>query len=216
MTVRNRTIERFVVVAALVTLVDLLTKYWASVSIPPSGTPIGGPIHLALTYNLGSAFGGSFSAFPWQVNALATLAALGLAGAAVRALSRIDDRAPIALGLIAGAAIGNLASMLVPPAGVADFIAVQTSARSRIVMNLADVAAFAGVAMMLRSFILLSRAIGAERTVRPGKRHEIEIAIPVAVEGGIRVPRSQPADQRERPGRLGIDLSVTDRMDHSR
>ena len=216
MPVRNRPIERFVVVAALVSLVDLLTKYWATVSIPASGIPIGGPIDLGLTYNLGSAFGASFSTFPWHVNALATLAALGLAGAAVRALSRIDDRAPIALGLIAGAAIGNLASMLAPPAGVADFIAVQMSAGSRIVMNLADVAAYAGVAMMLRSLVLLSRAIGAERTVRPGMRHDVEIGIPVAVEGGMRVPRSRPADPRDRPNGLGIDMSVADRLDHSR
>ncbi|MGI8843085.1 MAG: signal peptidase II [Gemmatimonadaceae bacterium] len=216
MTVRNRPIERFLVVAALVSVVDLLTKYWATVSIPASGIRIGGPVDLALTYNLGSAFGISFNTFPWQLNALATLATLGLAGAAVRALSRIDDRAPIALGLIAGAATGNLASMLAPPAGVADFIAVQMSANRRIVMNLADVAAYAGVAMMLRSLVLLRRAIGVERTVRPRIRHEVEIGIPVMVESGMGVPRSGPAEQRERTNGLSIDLSVPDRLDHSR
>ncbi len=197
-------------------LVDLLTKHWASESIPASGIPIGGPIDLDLTYNLGSAFGTSFTTFPWQVNALATFAALGLAGAVVRALTRIDERAPIALGLIAGAAIGNLASMLAPPAGVADFIAVQMSASSRIVMNFADVAAYSGVAMMIHSLVLLSRAIGAERTVRPGLRHEVEIGIPVAVEHGIGLPRSRPADRRERPNGLSIDFPAADRLDHSR
>ena len=197
-------------------LVDLLTKYWAAVSIPTSGISIGGPIDLVLTYNLGSAFGATFTTFPWQVNALATLAALGLAGAAVRALSRIDDRAPIALGLIAGAAIGNLASMLVPPAGVADFIAVQMSASTRLVMNFADVAAYSGLAMMIRSLVLLSRAIGAERAVRPGLRHEVEIGIPVAVENGILHPRSRPSHPRERPNGLGSDFPAADRLDHSR
>jgi lipoprotein signal peptidase len=214
--VRHRPIERFVVIATLVSLVDLLTKYWASVSIPASGIPIGGPIDLALTYNLGSAFETSFTTLPWQVSALATLAALGLAGAAVSALSRIDERAPIALGLIAGAAIGNLASTLAPPAGVADFIAVQMSASTRIVMNFADVAAYSGVAMMIRSVVLLSRAIGAERTVRPGLRHEVEIGIPVAVESGMNIPRSRPSDRLERDNGLGIDLPVADRLDHSR
>ena len=216
MSVRHRPIKRFVVVAALVSLVDLLTKYWASLSIPAAGIPIGGPIDLALAYNLGSAFGTSFAVLPWQVNALATLAALGLAGVAVRALSRIDERAPIALGLIAGAAIGNLASMLAPPAGVADFIAVQMSASTRIVMNLADVAAYSGVAMMIRSLILLSRAIGAERTVRPGMRHEVEIGIPVAVERGMNLPHSRPSDRPERPNGLGIEFPAADRLDHSR
>ena len=216
MTVRHRPIKRFLVVATFVSLVDLLTKYWASTSIPASGIPIGGPIDLALTYNLGSAFGKSFTTLPWQVNALATLAALGLAGAAVRALSRIDERAPIALGLIAGAAIGNLASMLAPPAGVADFIAVQMSASTRIVMNFADLAAYSGLALMIRSLVLLSRAIGAERTVRPGLRHEVEIGIPVAVEHGMNLPRSRPSDRRERPNGLSIDLPAADRLDHSR
>ena len=216
MTVRHRPIKRFLVVATLVSLVDVLTKYWASASIPASGIPIGGPIDLALTYNLGSAFGTSFTTLPWQVNALATLAALGLAGAAVRALARIDERAPIALGLIAGAAIGNLASMIAPPAGVADFIAVQMSASTRIVMNFADVAAYSGVALMIRSLVLLSRAIGAERTVRPGLRHEVEIGIPVAVEHGMNLPRSRPSDRRESPNDLSIDFPAADRLDHSR
>jgi len=53
---------------------------------------------------------------------------------------------------------------------------VQMSASTRIVMNFADVAAYSGVALMIRSLVLLSRAIGAERTVRPGLRHEVEIA----------------------------------------
>lgn len=216
MPVRNRPLERFVAVAAVVGLIDLLTKEWATTSIPATGIALSGPVDLALTYNLGSAFGISFSTYPWQVNALATLVALGLAGAAVRALSRIDRRAPIALGLIAGAAIGNLASMLVPPAGVADFIAVQVSAGSRIVMNLADVAAYAGLAMMVRSFVLLSRAIGAQRPVRPGRRGEIEIGIPVAVEGVMRIPGSRPATDRERPNGLSLDLAVADRAEHPR
>ena len=83
-------------------------------------------------------------------------------------------------------------------------------------MNFADVAAYSGVAMMIRSLALLSRAIGAERTVRPGlMRHEVEIGIPVAVERGTNLPRSRPSD-RERPNGLSIDFPATDRLDHSR
>jgi hypothetical protein len=83
-------------------------------------------------------------------------------------------------------------------------------------MNFADVAAYSGVALMIRSLVLLSRAIGAERTVRPGLRHEVEIGIPVAVEHGMNLPRSRPSDRRDRPNGLSIDFPAADRVDHSR
>jgi hypothetical protein len=151
-------------------------------------------------YNRGSAFGISLGAYTLQLNVLATLCALGLATLAVRALSAVDRLAPIALGLIAGAAIGNLTSLLVPPAGVADFLSVRVSASSRLILNLADIAAYLGLALTMRSAVLLSRAIGAQRDVRPRAVPEIEIAIPLAVEGGVDgLPLGR---RRERPASI--------------
>jgi signal peptidase II len=181
----NRTIARFTAVLAIVAGLDLLSKQIATVALGAGAVPLAGPVELALVYNRGSAFGISLGAYTWQLNVLATLCALGLATLAVRALSAVDRLAPIALGLIAGAAIGNLTSLLVPPAGVADFLSVRVSASSRLILNLADIAAYSGLALTMRSAVLLSRAIGAQRDVRPRVVPEIEIAIPLAVEGSV-------------------------------
>src|SRR5690606_30304316 len=156
---------------------------------------------LALTRNLGSAFGISLGAYTWQMNALATVLALCLAAAAVRSLSTVDRLAPVGLGLIAGAAIGNLTSMLVPPAGVADFLSVRVGESTRLVLNLADVAAYAGLAVTVRSSVLLSRAIGAHRTVLPATTREVEIPIPLVVEGSV----GHPAPSRGRPAAIPAD-----------
>lgn len=191
----RRSLARFTAVMVLVAGADLLTKQIATLALRGGSVPIAGPFDLALTRNLGSAFGISLGAYTWPVNAIATLLALGLAAAAVRSLSTIDRLAPVGLGLIAGAAIGNLTSMLVPPAGVTDFLSVRVSESARLVMNLADVAAYAGLALAARSAVLLSRAIGVHRTVRPAALHDVEIPIPLAVERAI----EPPAAGREHP-----------------
>ena len=198
----RRSLARFTAVMMVVAGADLLTKLIATLALRGGSVSIAGPFDLALTRNLGSAFGISLGAYTWQMNALATILALGLAAAAVRALSTVDRLAPVGLGLIAGAAVGNLTSMLVPPAGVTDFLSVRVSESARLVMNLADVAAYAGLAMTVRSFVLLSRAIGAHRTARPAAMHDVEIPIPLAVERAVdnTVPR------RDRPAAIPVDV----------
>lgn len=189
----NRTMVRFTAVMALVAGLDLLTKEIATLALGGGVVPIAGPLDLTLVQNRGSAFGISLGTYTWQLNAIATMMALGLAALAVRSLSAVDRLAPIALGLIAGAAAGNLASLLVPPAGVTDFLALRLGSQGRLVMNLADIAAYSGLAMTMRSTVLLGRAIGAQRTVRPAFVREIEVPIPLAVEGAV---SDAPADRR--------------------
>ena len=71
---------------------------------------------------------------------------------------------PRALGLIVGGALGNLASLITSPAGVVDFIALSFESWG-IVLNVADVAAYAGLAMILRTGSLIALAIRRDRRV---------------------------------------------------
>jgi lipoprotein signal peptidase len=169
---------------AVVAGADLLTKEIASTALRGGSVSIAGPLEFVLVQNRGSAFGISLGAYNWELNALATLIALGLAALAVRALSTVDSRAPIALGMIAGAAAGNLASLLAPPPGVTDFLSVRFG-HGRLIMNLADIVAYAGLAMTMRSVALLWRAIAAKRKVRRAIVSDIPVAIPLAVERAV-------------------------------
>ena len=179
----TRAIARYFAVLTVVAGLDLLSKGLATMTLAGGPVPIAGPMEFALVHNRGSAFGVSLGAYTFHLNAIATIIALGLTTLVVRGLSTVDPRAPIALGLIAGAAIGNLTSLLVPPAGVADFLAIEVSEGSRLVLNMADVAAYAGLAMTARSVMMLARAISAERARRVRHVPEIEVPIPLAVEG---------------------------------
>lgn len=179
----KRSLARYIAVIAIVAGLDLLTKGIAARALGSGTVSIAGPLDFALVHNRGSAFGIWLGPYTWQLNALATITALCLSTVVVRALSSVDRLAPIALGLIAGAAIGNLTSLLMPPAGVPDFIAVSVSETGRLVMNLADIAAYAGLAMTARSVHLLSRAIGAPRPAQSTVMHDMEVAIPLVVEG---------------------------------
>jgi lipoprotein signal peptidase len=181
----------------LVAAADLLAKLVATGALAGRAIPVIGPVDLTLVYNRGSAFGVSLGANTWQLNVVTTFAALVLVTLTVRALTLHDPRAPIALGLIGGAALGNLTSLLVPPAGVADFISVAVGADTRIVMNLADIAAYAGLALIVRTALRVHGAIAATR-VRPSatRHHEVEVPIFVAAEPAVRaVSRTSGAVQ---------------------
>lgn len=212
----SRPVRQFAVVVAIVATIDLLAKGLAGLLLARSRIPLVGPLDLALTYNTGSVLGISLGAYTWEVNVVATFATLCLTIIAVRGLYAIDPRAPMALGLVGGAALGNLTSLLVPPAGVTDFLSVRLGASSSVVMNLADLAVYAGVAMLVRSTLLLRGAIATQRpgTVLTRPAMEREIAIPVLAEGvrarsraprhGVPdrpdAPNPRPGDLREAPG----------------
>lgn len=201
MTVRSQPLARFTLVLTIVAAIDLLSKLIASVALEGGPVLLAGPLSLAVTHNRGSAFGVSLGDYTWQLNVIATFTALALSFVAVRALTTVDRRAPIALGLIAGAAIGNLTSLLLPPAGVADFLAVDVGP-SQVVLNLADIAAYTGLALTIRSVVLLGRAIERRRAVPRASSHEVEVRIPVTVESPALA--DVPArSRRELPTELG-------------
>ena len=207
-----RPVRQFAVVVAIVAAIDLLAKGLAGLLLARSRIPLVGPLDLTLTYNTGSVLGISLGAYTWEVNVVATFATLCLTIIAVRGLHAIDPRAPMALGLIGGAALGNLTSLLVPPAGVTDFLSLRLGSSSSVVMNLADLAVYAGVAMLLRSVLLLNGAISAQRagTMRRRPTMDREIAIPVLTDG----VRARPHAVRD--GMLDIPSAPAPRIGDAR
>lgn len=142
-------------IALLVAAGDWLTKAAATRFVGSEPVVFSDRLRFAVVHNDGTAFGLSAGAFTWQLNLALTLAAIALMLPVARDLAKIDDRAPRALGLILGGAIGNFASLMLSPPGVVDFISVAVGAHSELVLNFADLAAYAGLAMMLRTGFLI-------------------------------------------------------------
>ena len=99
----------------------------------------------------------------WHLNVLVTGIALALITGVVRQLALVDRNGAKALGLVAGGALGNMASMLFGPEGVADFFAIRLSNETTIVMNFADAALWTGAVMLLPVVVRLMEAIRAEQ-----------------------------------------------------
>ena len=138
----------------------------------------------------------------------------------------MDGGAPYALALIGGAALGSLLSLLASPAGVIDFVAIDYGGRE-LVLNLADVAAYLGLAFLARTAWAVLRALRAERSMQrevpavlalgasaPGRisAAEVEVQRPVFYERPTASPRGQvrPGD-RVRSGTRG-SLSQRQRL----
>ena len=148
-------------VALLVAAGDLLTKQVAVLMLANDPTLVSSWLRLTLVHNDAAAFGISLGAYTFQVNLIVKLGAILLMLAACKDLARIDRDAPVALGLIVGAALGNLASLLLHPAGVVDFIALSIGGGAELVLNGADIAAYAGLALLGRTVwrvIVLARS----------------------------------------------------------
>jgi lipoprotein signal peptidase len=179
-------------IALLVTAGDLATKAAASELLGTNATIFAPWLHLAVVHNDAGAFGWSVGAYTWQLNLALTLAAIVFVIPVTRDLARIDASAPHALGLIVGGALGNLASLITSPHGVVDFIQINLQT-SGIALNVADVAAYAGLAMIVRTGVLLVAALRREARLREPAREQPVVS--VFAERAQLVRRLQP----ERP-----------------
>lgn len=153
MIARDRHTTNFIAIALVVVLGDLVTKQLAIAHLagePATLSALGERLRFALTHNDAGAFGISLGPNTFGINVGLTLSALILIAPTCRELAQIDAWAPYTLGLIAGGAGGNLVSLLTSPAGVADFIAFDRGNGHELVFNLADVAAYAGLLLMIR------------------------------------------------------------------
>lgn len=189
-------------IAALVAAGDLVTKQVALLWVGTLEPRLASAIRFGVVHNDKGAFGLSVGDYTWEVSLALTLAALVLIVPVARDLTRIDGRAPAALGLVAGGAIGNLVSLLLSPAGVVDFIAIQRADGAGIVLNVADVAAYAGVAMLMRTIGMVIVAIRKkretmvidmtkERDTALTRLADVEVVRAVAREDGT--PTSEPS-----------------------
>ncbi len=160
-------------VALLVALGDTLTKQIAMTMLPTGGTSLGflpDRFRLLPVLNDQAAFGIGLGSYTWEINVVVTLATVVLIMCVCRDLAAIDPWAPRILGLIAGAALGNLISLTISPAGVPDFMAVTIGGGREIVMNFADIAAYLGLALMAKIAWRLVQAMREARQWDPRTR----------------------------------------------
>ena|GEM_PF-1162356 len=162
-----RPMRTFLLCATSVVIVDLLSKALAARYLDGAREVelLAGTLGLVLAHNDQSALGISIGPYTWQINCILTLVALILAGVLCKPLAVIDRWSPVMLGLIGGAAAGNLFSLITSPRGVVDFVAWNLSSGREIVFNLADVAAVLGLVLTVRAALTVARVIIAERRV---------------------------------------------------
>jgi lipoprotein signal peptidase len=169
---RDAATSAFGGVALLVALGDTLTKQIAMALVPASGTTLGvlpERIRLLPVLNDQAAFGIGLGTYTWEINVLVTLATIVLIMRVCKDLAAVDPWAPRILGLIAGAALGNLISLTISPSGVPDFLAL-TIGGSEVVMNFADIAAYLGLALMAKLVVSILRAMRAGKEWDPRTR----------------------------------------------
>jgi signal peptidase II len=143
---RHRRVALALLVAASVLAVDQLTKGWALSALGSGPRPLWGPLRLRLTWNRGAAFGLGGALVPY----LALAAALVVLVLVLRGRLATRPLLAVALGMVLGGAVGNLADRLLRTPGglrgpVVDFIDLQFWP----VFNLADTAITIGCALLV-------------------------------------------------------------------
>jgi lipoprotein signal peptidase len=156
--------RRFYLVALGAMLLDLGTKAIAVRALGATGyVPIADRLTLLLVWNTGGAGGVSMGPFTAQLNVLMTSLAVVLVVSVVRAIASIDPRAVVALGMVTGGALGNLASILGGHEGVADFIGIRLWRDTTIVANVADLMLWSGALLLAPIAATLISRVRAER-----------------------------------------------------
>lgn len=170
---RDKATTAFGGVALLVALGDALTKQIAMTLVPASGTTLGvlpDRIRLLPVMNDQAAFGIGLGTYTWEINVIVTIGTVLLIMRVCRDLAAVDPWAPRILGLLSGAALGNLISLTLSPAGVPDFIAITLTGGREIIMNFADIAAYLGLALMGRLVWSILKAMKQAREYGPQAR----------------------------------------------
>lgn len=140
----------FVSVVVSVVVLDLLTKQFAQRALPPGEQVpvVGDYFSLLFIENPGVAFGISLGPYgQWLMIGLSLVALIAL-GAMYRQTAAADRRRLLAMALIWGGAIGNLADRLRSTRGVVDFLVFQYRDWQSPVFNIADVAVTAGAVLL--------------------------------------------------------------------
>ena len=150
---RERFASGFGLVALMVLAGDALTKELAVRFVPAEGAGLGfleSTVRLALVYNDRGAFGVGMGDYTWHIGVALMVGTIALIVRVCRDLGAVDPWAPRILGLIAGAAAGNLFSLAFSPSGVPDFLALRIGGEE-LAMNGADIAAYVGMVFLVRT-----------------------------------------------------------------
>ena len=158
-------------VALLVLAVDVAAKVVAASVLGAGQLQLTGRLFLRVVHNPSFARGIQLGEHTLLATLLLATVVLLVIGRVCRALTEIDRSAPLALGLIAGAAAGNAADFLRTGRGAVDFLGVATGGGHAIIFNLADVAAYAGVALLARTVWRVGAAIARERQLDAPPRY---------------------------------------------
>jgi signal peptidase II len=151
-------------IAAAVVVADQLTKAWALSALADGPIHVVGTLRLALVHNTAAAFGLGGALVPLlALGALGVVVYLVVSGAAAARLP-----AAIAMGLLLGGAVGNLADRILRHPGrlrgaVVDFIDLQFWP----VFNVADMGITCGC-MMLLVWAGRSSRLGADSSAAAG------------------------------------------------
>lgn len=133
-----------VVVAAIVTLLDVVTKVWAVVALDDRDIDLVGSLRLHLERNTGAAF----SLNQGRGGLIAVLAVVVVFGLLWFGHTATTASGAVAIGLILGGAVGNLVDRVARDgSAVVDFIDVQWWP----VFNVADVGVTLGAVLLLLS-----------------------------------------------------------------
>jgi signal peptidase II len=132
----------WLLLSALVIVLDQLSKWWALTALQPAGTPhpvIPGFLNWTLAFNTGAAFSFLADSAGWQ-RWFFVLLAVVISGVLVTWLSRTargDWKTALPVSLIIGGALGNVIDRL-HASQVTDFIHVYFREWNYPVFNLAD------------------------------------------------------------------------------
>lgn len=136
--------------ALLITVSDVLTKYWALQRLQ-WGEPVrvaGDVFRLRLNYNPGAAFGMHLGAHSrWIFLALA-LVILVVLGSMYRRSAPGERARALALGLVCGGAIGNVINRLWSSRGVVDFLDFGVGDARWPTFNVADIGVTTGAVLL--------------------------------------------------------------------
>jgi lipoprotein signal peptidase len=154
---------RFFPLAFVAAAADLASKAWAISALSTDSIALGPGLSLSLAYNRASAGGVWLGENTRALNFTATGIIVGLVIMIAPELVKADRRSWRALALIAGAGLGNMASLL-SGRGVPDFIALHHG-RGAWVLNVADLVLVAGLALLGGTVARLARAASRQKAV---------------------------------------------------
>lgn len=138
-------------VAAVITIIDFITKQMAESSLErgQSIEVMGDFLRFTLGYNTGIAFGLSVGDSSRWLLIIVTLFTMALIVWLFRSVDARHKAQVVAFGLIMGGAIGNLLDRVFGSHGVIDFIDVGVGATRFWTFNIADSAITVGAALLI-------------------------------------------------------------------